>query len=176
MPTIDPKVFVRIMEPFVRGMLMNFDTLTWDAYHENLGDIPQEVLIGTLAGLQRSGIRFFPKAPELRQHCEEFRRALLKAMPFMGCAACIDSKGWATTTDERGITRVTRCPCVAKHTAVLAARGLTTSFSELSMQLSPGDAERLEFDRPALPAPTLDTLPPPIQSKLRGIIGGKQLR
>lgn len=154
------------LTPLLLAMRTEFDQPSWTVYFKALGDVPAPLLEATVDAMLREPREFFPKVGELRARAERERRVLLLAHPHEACCECEDSKGWRTVLVE-GVSRMQRCPCVARHQERLASLGLAAPLAQLAGE-SVSEGEQVY--------PTLEQLPANVRQQLVGVARQKVLR
>jgi hypothetical protein len=142
-----------------------------EAYHRGLKDVPLPLLQAAVDRLiQTMGSDAFrwtalPLVADIRKVCEQVRLEQLARHPYEGCCDCEHSRGWRTLLVD-GITKVDRCPCLARHREKLRALGLSAPLASLTTP-----PEALE----PLPEPS-GQLPASVEKRLTRIAGSKVMR
>lgn len=156
-----------ILAPFAVACRADFDEPTFKAYHRVLQHVPSTLLEAALEGLMKDGVRFFPTAPELLTASEKARRQQLALDPWMPCCECEDTPRWRALTYPDGV-RMEHCPCVARHRAMQAEKGLSEPIAALLGEVGAADSEQVY--------PTIDQLPAGTQTRVKAIAAGKVMR
>lgn len=158
--------FAAIVSPLVLGMRAEFDQPTWSAYYAALRDVPAVLLENAVSVMLREPREFFPKVGEFRAVAERSRRQLLALHPHEACVECEHSRGWRQRTVD-GVSKMERCPCLARHQVKLKGMGLLEAVTSLPGE-SAGESEQV--------FPSVAELPADVRQRLGQIAGQKVLR
>lgn len=156
-----------LLTPFALAMRADMDQPTFRAYHRMLQDVPLALAEPALEALSRTGLTFFPTAPEIQAAAERYRRQQLALNPWTGCADCEDQRGYQTVLTDGGQKTVSPCPCKARHQSRLAERGLLEPLA-----LLPGEGGALD----PTTYPDIQQLPAVHQQRLTQIASSKVMR
>lgn len=167
MASVERDELVTVLTPLAKAMRAELDRASWGAYFRVLKDVTPELLEHAVERFFKQGLEFFPKAPEILAECERLRRAQLALYPYEGCAECEGQIGWRSIRGADGYERMERCPCRARHQALLASRGLRDGLAQL-----PGEAE----PQGETAYPTADQLPAELRRQLLETVKQKVLR
>lgn len=165
---MDRGEFIALLAPLVKMFDRTFDVADWTVYYQALADVPSGLLQAAVVQAARESRAFMPRAGELRALAEAARRARIAARPWSACEACSDLKGFIETIDDAGVTRLARCPCIARHDAQLAAEGLPTRALTESAEHAP-ESEAALWE--SIPTKQIDPrqLPPAVASEIKAI-------
>jgi len=158
---------VDLLTPLALAMRAPLGVPTFKAYHAVLKNVPMPLAAAALDQLTASGLRFFPSAPEIQAASERVRRQQLALQPWTPCCECEDTPRWRAAEID-GVTRMERCPCVGRHQAVLAERGLLEPIAMLPGEAGVGENEQAY--------PDVQQIPESVRLRLQAIAGQKVLR
>ena len=158
-----------LLTPVALATRAQMDVPTYMAYAAVLKDVPLELAMLGIDDLrQRGELEFFPSAPKIQSAAERMRRQQLALHPWLPCAECEETGGWRTFTDDRGDSRMERCPCRKRHEQVLKDRGLYEPIAVLSGESGAGENEQIY--------PRLEQLPARLRHQVKAAVQQKVLR
>lgn len=157
-----------MLVPIALALRADMDAPTYRAYHRILKDVQVDIATQALERLMNEGAEFMPTAPKILHASEKVRRQIVAARPWLPCAECEDFPGYRKVLVE-GVQQETRakCPCKARHNALLAEQGLLEPFAALPAEVGAGDEQVY---------PTVDQLPATLRAQVEQGAARKVLR